>query len=125
LPENKSIAVAWIGNFHATKAAVTPIAMSPYPAGNAKTAGRTPLASSRTNVNPTILQACAEVRIAGSNDNVNWRNFSDAPNQIENRRIGVTAAIATASPMRYESFLNQDRAEADVAKANQNYDQSG
>jgi|ERR1700691_5844269 hypothetical protein len=92
--------------------------MSPYPAGKAKTPGRTPGASKRTKVNPTILQECAEVKTLGFKDNANARNLSDAANHRENTTIGVSAAIATASPNRLEPFLNKCRAEADRTKRN-------
>src|SRR5216683_1348134 len=108
-----------LARLHATKAAVAPMAMSPYPAGNANIAGRMPRASKRTKVNPTILQACADVKILGFMDRANCRNRADAANHSEKTIIGVRAAIATASPMRFESFLNRCRAEADKTKMNQ------
>ena len=58
-------------------------------------------------------------RILGLKDNANCRNVSDAATHSENTIIGASAAIATASPMRFESFLNKCRAEADKAKMNQ------
>src|SRR4029077_15008596 len=107
-----------VANFQATNVAVSPIAISPYPAGKAKMAGRPPRASSRTKVNPTILQDWARVRTCGFKDNTNWRNFSEVANHSTNTRIGVTAAAATARPIRFASFLNHSDAEAYRAKRN-------
>src|SRR5258708_7409518 len=96
------------------------MAMSPYPAGQANIAGRTPRASKRTKVNPTNLQDCTAVKVLGFKDNANCRNFPDTPNHTENTTIGgVTAAIATSTPMRFALFLNRCRAEADRTEINQ------
>src|SRR5689334_2610448 len=94
------------------------MAMSPYPAGQANTAGRMPRASKRTKVNPMIRQACAEVKDLGSKDRANWRNPAEAAYHSEKAIIGVRAAIATVSPMRFALFLNRCRAEPDKAKMN-------
>src|ERR1700722_4951709 len=93
--------------------------MSPYPAGNAKTAGRALWASSRRNVNPIILQDCAEVRIFGFNDNAKRRKFCEAANHSEKTTMGVPAANATARPIRLALFWKRCRAEADSANTNQ------
>src|ERR1700737_1320737 len=95
------------------------MAMSPYPAGQANIAGRTPRASKRTKVNPTNLHVCADVKVLGFKENANCRNFSDTANHSENTTIGVTAAIATSTPTRFALFLNTCRAEADKTEINQ------
>jgi hypothetical protein len=93
--------------------------MSPYPAGQAKTLGRTFRASSSTNVNPTILQACIEVKILGFKDSAKRRNSPDPANHNENTTIGVSEATATPSPNRPDPFLNRSKADAVRAATNQ------
>src|SRR6202162_5969546 len=115
----KELRWAGLASFHATKAAVAPMTISPYPAGNAKTAGSMERACKRTKVNPTILQAWTDVNIRGFKDSTKWRKLSEAANHTENRTMGARAAIATARPMRFASFLNRCSAEAVNAKRNQ------
>src|SRR5207249_2781426 len=93
--------------------------MSPYPAGSAKIAGNAPRASNSTKVNPTILHACADVKILEFKENAKRRKLSDAASHKKNTTIGVTAATATASPIRFELFSNRCRAEADKVERNQ------
>src|ERR1700722_8512005 len=93
--------------------------ISPYPAGNAKMAGSTFRASSSTNMNPTILQDCKEVKILGFNDSVKFRNSCDAANHNENTTMGVSEATATPSPKRPDPFVNRCKAEADRTVTNQ------
>src|SRR5207244_5916866 len=87
--------------------------------GSGRSGGNAPRASNNTKVNPTILHACADVKILGFKDNVKRRKLSDAASHKKNTTIGVTAAIATASPMRFAPFSKTCRAEADKAKMNQ------
>src|SRR5438477_11284376 len=95
------------------------MAMSPYPAGSAKIAGNAPRASNSTKVNPTILHARAHVKILGFKDNVKRRKLSDAAGHKKNTTLGVSAALPTASPIRFELVSNTCRAEADKAKRHQ------
>src|SRR6267378_4902161 len=73
----------------AAKGAVAPIAMSPHPAGNAKTPGRSPAAYSARNVNPAILQECTNVKVRGFKDNAKFRNPAEAANQSRKMAIGT------------------------------------
>src|SRR5580692_6849745 len=106
-------------SFQAANPAVTPINMSPYPAGHAKIAGNTFRACSRRNVNPTTLHTCTEVRIFGSNDNAKLRNPSDAANHNEKTIRGTVAATATPTPNCANGFRNKCAAEAQKTPINQ------
>src|SRR5256886_10219220 len=81
--------------------------MSPYPAGSAKIAGNAPRASNSTKVNPTILHACADVKILGFKDNVKRRKLSDAASHKKNTTIGVSAAIPDRKSTRLNSSHSQ------------------
>ena len=107
-----------VASFHATNPAVAPINMSPYPAGNANTAGNTRRLSSTTNSSPINLQICVNVITRGFNDMTNSRKRLDTPNQNANTTIGVTAANATANPTRCASLRNKCLADAVSANVN-------
>jgi len=68
--------------------------------------------------NPTIRQVCNAVSTLGFSDNANSRNAREAANHTANTTIGAPAAIATASPIRSESFRNKCSAEASKANTN-------
>jgi hypothetical protein len=70
------------------KEAVAPMAMSPYPAGSANIAGRTPYACNRTSTSPRILEDCIYVKVRGFKYDPNCRNPSEVTNHSENRAIG-------------------------------------
>src|SRR5207245_10958086 len=96
-----------------------PMASAHYPAGSGRIAGNEPRAANSTKVNPTILHACADVKILGFKENAKRRKLSDAASHKKNTTIGVSAPIATPSPMRFAPFSKTCRAEADKAKMNQ------
>ena len=76
---------AGLASFQATKPAVTPMAMSPYPAGQAKIAGRMLRTCKRTKMNPMIRGACRAVKVLEGKDSANWRNAGEVANHSEKR----------------------------------------
>src|ERR1700687_5820316 len=102
----------------AASGAVIPMAISPQPAGRAKTPGRRPAAYSARKVKPAILQECTNVKVRGFNDNANVRNPAEVPNQSRNPTSGKSPAGPSASGGTSGSVLNRCKAEADSAKIN-------
>src|SRR5229473_4140094 len=105
-------------SLRAASGAVAPMAMSPQPAGKAKTPGRSPAAYRARNVNPAILHECTNVRVRGFKDNANCRNPTEVANHNRNTTSGIKTARPSASGGTSGSVLNRCKAEADSAKIN-------
>src|SRR6267378_1755280 len=107
-----------VANFEATSGAVTPMAMSPHPAGKAKPPGSIPAAYRTRNVNPAILQDCTKVNVRGFKDSANARNPAARENQSRNAPIGMSTARPRATGGRLGSVWNRWRADAVSANPN-------
>src|SRR5882762_4516357 len=103
-------------SFKAARGAVTPMTMSPQPAGNAKTPGRSPTVYSARNASPAILQDCTKVKTPGFKDNANCRNPADVANHTRNTTSGIKTTRSNASGGTSGSVLNRYKAEADIEK---------
>lgn len=73
----------------ATQGAVTPIAMSPKPAGQANRPGKMPYAWRARKPNPPARQACIAVKSRRSAVRINARNTPDPKNAARNTAKGT------------------------------------
>jgi hypothetical protein len=99
--------------------AVTPIAMSPQPDGNAKIPGRMSYVYNTRNTKPTILQAWTIVNVCGFNERTKSRKDLELRYHKKKRKIGITTASKRGSGGRLGSVLNRCNADAESEKVNQ------
>src|SRR5512135_2854934 len=81
----------------ATHGAVTPMAMSPRPAGQAKAPGRTPCAYRARNPSPPARQAWIAVARGRSRDRTDARKAGQPQYAPRNTRTGAVAAMRMGS----------------------------
>src|SRR4051812_34169740 len=114
-PERRSA----LASFNATRDAVAPMAISPHPAGNAKTLGRIPYAANTTKTKPARRQLCTNVSARGFSDMLKSRNAADRVNHTRNATVGASTAMPRASGGAPGPVLYRCNAEAAREKTNQ------